>query len=183
MLKRTGIVLIIIIFFTNTITIAEESTKKRLFIQPYEVSIEKAAERARQTVMMLDDMYKTFIVLITKEYVKDPTMFSALILSKQVFKAMSDKGWHEARLLSTDGQPHNPDNRPKDDFEREATEALVSGKNYYDEVVKAGDNYYIRAATSMPAVMEGCLICHQGKKVGDLLGAISYKISLEEYFQ
>lgn len=95
---------------------------------------------------MLDDMYKTFIVLITKEYVKDPTMFSAATLSKKVFEAMSKKGWHEARLLSDD--PYNPDNSPKDDFERDAIEEIFSEKNYYEKVEITGGKYYLRAATS-----------------------------------
>lgn len=173
---------VILFFTTNAVTIAEEPFKKREFVYLDEISREKASERARKTVYMIDDMYKTFIFLVTKEYITDPTMFSALVLSKKVFETMSKKGWHEARLLSSDDAPHNPDNLPKDNFERNAIEALVSGKNYYEEIEKVGGKYYLRSATSMIAVMEGCMICHPGKKVGNLLGAISYKICIDEYY-
>ena len=169
-----------IYFFANAQVIAEEPFKKRMFVSPQDIEIEKAVDRAKKTVRMIDDMYKTFIVLVTKEYVTDPTMFSALILSKRVFEAMSKKGWHEARLLGTDGTPHNPDNSPKDGFERDA--ALISGKNYYEKVEMVDGKYYLRSATSVIAFMEGCTICHPGKKVGDLLGGISYRISVNEYF-
>ncbi|GJQ58937.1 MAG: DUF3365 domain-containing protein [Candidatus Scalindua sp. AMX11] len=183
---KTGKILILvavmIYFFTDTPVTANETVKKRMFVSPQDIGIEKAVERAKKTVRMIDDMYKTFIVLVTKEYVTDPTMFSALILSKKVFEAMSKKGWHEARLLGTDETPHNPDNLPKDIFERGAVEALLSGQNYYEKVEKVGNKYYLRSATSVIAVMQGCTICHPGKKVGDLLGAISYRISVEEYF-
>ncbi|MDR4498357.1 MAG: DUF3365 domain-containing protein [Candidatus Scalindua sp.] len=173
---------VMICFIPITTVIAEEPMSKRMFVSPSDIGIEKAADRARKTVRMIDDMYKTFIVLVTKEYVTDPTMFSALILSKKVFEAMSKKGWHEARLLGTDETPHNPDNSPKDVFERDAVEALISGKNYYEKVERVDGKYYLRSATSVIAVMEGCTICHPGKKVGDLLGAISYRISINEYF-
>ena len=85
-------------------------------------------------------------------------------------------------MLGTDEAPHNPDNSPKDGFERDAVEALISGQNYYEKVEMVEGKYYLRSATSVIAVMEGCTICHPGKKVGDLLGAISYRISVNEYF-
>ena len=95
------------------------------FIKHDDIAMEKAVDRARQTVKMIDDLYKTFIVLITEEYVKDPKMFSAATLSKMVFDIMSKKGWHVARLLSASDVPINPDNIPKDDFERDAIKAIV----------------------------------------------------------
>lgn len=180
--KKLIFVTVMIYFFANTPAIAEEPFRKRMFVSPQDIGIEKAVERAKKTVRMIDEMYKTFIVLVTKEYVTDPTMFSALILSKRIFEAMSKKGWHEARLLGTDETPHNPDNSPKDGFERDAVKALVSGQNYYEKVERVEGKYYLRSATSVIAVMEGCKICHPGKKVGDLLGGISYRISVDEYF-
>jgi len=39
-------------------------------------------------------------------------------------------------LLGTDETPHNPDNSPKDVFERDAVEALISGQNYYEKIEK-----------------------------------------------
>ncbi|MFQ5712838.1 MAG: DUF3365 domain-containing protein [Candidatus Scalinduaceae bacterium] len=177
-LKRLGLVLIIIIFFTNTITIAEESSKRPLFIKPYDATLAKEVERARQTVRMIDDMYKTFIVLITKQYVDDPSVLPAAALSKRVFEAMSKKGWHKARLLDATGSPFNPDNNPRDDFERDAIDAIKSGKSYFERVERIDGRNYYRAATALAADMEGCTFCHPDKKLGDILGAISYGIPL-----
>ncbi len=37
---------------------------------------------------------------------------------------------------------------------------------------------YLRAATPVPVVNKKCILCHPGRKVGDLLGAISYKLTV-----
>jgi hypothetical protein len=181
-LKRLVIILTIVFPFINFTTIAEESSKRSYFVKPDDIAMEKAVDRARQTVKMIDDLYKTFIVLITEEYVKDPKMFSAATLSKMVFEIMSKKGWHVARLLSASDVPLNPDNIPKDDFERDAMKAIVSGKTYYEKVIMIDNEIYLMAATSVPVVVPGCMICHPDKRVGDLIGAISYRIPLDVYF-
>jgi len=136
-------------------------------------------DHARETVRMLDDVYKTYIVLITAEYVDDPSVLPAATLSKRVFEAMNKKGWYKTRLLDATGTPFNPDNNPKDDFEREAIKAMHSGRNYFEKVEKIGGKDYLRAATSVHAVMKGCIACHPDRKFGDLLGAISYGIPLK----
>ena len=78
---------------------------------------------------MLDEVYKTYIVLITEEYVDDPSVLPAATLSKRVFKSMNKKGWHKARLLDATGTPFNPENNPVDAFERDAINAMISGKH------------------------------------------------------
>lgn len=145
----------------------------------YKSIMYETLERARETVRMLDDVYKTYIVLITGEYVDDPSVLPAATLSKRVFESMNKKGWHKARLLDATGSPFNPDNNPGDDFEREAIKAMHSGRNYFEKIEKIGDKDYLRAATSVHAVMKGCLACHPDRKFGDLLGAISYSIPLK----
>ncbi len=136
-------------------------------------------EHAREKVRILDDVYKTYIVLITSEYVDDPSVLPAATLSKRVFEEMNKKGWHKTRLLDATGTPFNPENNPKDDFEREAIKAMHSGRNYFERVEKIGGKDYLRAATSVHAVMKGCIACHPDRKFGDLFGAISYGIPLE----
>ena len=167
-LLKLSLVLIITLYFTSAITVAKESPD------------DEVIARARKTVKLLDDLYKTFIELITEEYVNNPALLSAATLSKRVFKVMEEKGWHKARLLDATGTPFNPDNNPRDQFERNAINAFVWGNAYIERVEKIEGEYYLRAATSVTAVTEGCTICHHGKKVGDLLGAISYTIPLQE---
>jgi len=176
---------VIILFFTSTTITAEEyfieEPRKPLEVldELYKAILNVELSQAREKVQMLDDLYKTFIVLITGEYVKNPSVLPAATLSKRVFEVMSKKGWHKARLLDATGTPFNPDNNPKDEFERDAIKALISGKTYFEKVEKIKGRDYLRAATAVSAVMQGCIICHPSKKVGDLLGAISYSIPLK----
>lgn len=146
----------------------------------YKSILYETLDRARETVRLLDDLYKTFIVLITAEYVDDPSILPAATLSKRVFEAMNKKGWHKARLLDATGTPFNPDNNPRDKFEREAIKAMLSGSTYFEKVEKIEGKDHLRAATSVHAVMKGCISCHPDRKFGDLLGAISYSIPLED---
>ena len=137
-------------------------------------------EHARKTVRMLDDLYKTYIVLITQEYVDDPSVLPAATLSKRVFESMNKKGWHKARLLDATGTPFNPENNPRDEFERDAIKAMISGKTYFEKIEKIEGKDHLRAVTSVHAVMKGCISCHPDRKFGDLLGGIAYNIALEE---
>ncbi|MCP5007779.1 MAG: DUF3365 domain-containing protein [Planctomycetes bacterium] len=146
----------------------------------YKAGLTRKLELAKETVRMLDDLYKTFIILITREYADDPSVLAAATLSKKVFKIMSGKGWHKARLLDATGSPYNPENNPRDDFERDAIKALTSGKSYFERVEKLEGRNYLRAATTLTANIEGCTFCHPDKNFGDLLGAISYGIPLDD---
>ena len=83
-------------------------------------SKDAAVERTRQEVKMLDDLYKTVVVLFTEHlftvcppttierksssvdkacYVKDPTTLPAARAFKALLAEMKKKGWHEVRLL------------------------------------------------------------------------------------
>ena len=174
-----------ILFLTSVTTTAEEyfieEPKKPLEVLDdlYRAIVTEELNQAREKVRMLDDLYKTFIVLITGEYVKNPSVLAAATLSKRVFAVMDKKGWHKARLLDATGNPFNPENNPRDKFERDAIKALISGKSYFERVEKVEGKEYLRAATSVSAVMVGCISCHPDRKIGDLLGAISYSIPLK----
>jgi hypothetical protein len=182
------LVLIAMVFFTGSKVTAEEAAyyfmdvpKKPLQVMEelYKAIKNLELEHARKTVRMLDDVYKTYIVLITEEYVDDPSVLPAATLSKRVFKSMNKKGWHKARLLDATGTPFNPENNPKDEFERDAINAMISGKTYFEKIEKIDGKDHLRAVTSVHAVMKGCISCHPSSRVGDLLGGIAYNIALE----
>lgn len=141
-----------------------------------------AVQRTRKTVRMLDDLYKTAVVLITKHYVNDEDDLAAGSAAVALFDAMKKKGWHEVRLLDATGEPYEPNNSPKDAFEKKAVKTLLSGKDYYEEVVEKDGERYLRAATPIPVVLEKCTMCHdhykQAKK-GQPIGALSYTIKVE----
>jgi hypothetical protein len=183
------LVCIVMLFFTGSKLTAEETAyyfmdvpKKPLQIMDelYKSVKNLELEHARKTVRMLDDLYKTYIVLITEEYVDDPSVLPAATLSKRVFKSMNKKGWHNARLLDATGTPFNPENNPRDAFERDAINAMISGRTYFEKIEKIEGKDHLRAVTSVHAVMKGCISCHPSSKIGDLLGGIAYNIALEE---
>jgi hypothetical protein len=136
-------------------------------------------ERARREVKLLDDIYKTAIVLITTHYVNDDKDMPAGEAFKALFQGMKEKGWHEVRLLDAAGEPLNEDNNPKDAFEKNAIKALLGGKPYYEEVAQQDGKPYLRAATPLPIVMNKCKMCHANYRDQKVIGAIGYALPLQ----
>jgi hypothetical protein len=140
---------------------------------------DRAIERARREVKLLDDIYKTAIVLITKHYVEEDSDLPAGEAFKVLFDSMKEKGWHEVRLLDALGQPLNDENRPRDEFERAAIKQVLAGKDYYEQIDTQDGKRYLRAATVLPMVMEKCAMCHDNFKGKKVVGALAYKLPLE----
>jgi hypothetical protein len=141
-----------------------------------------ALARTRKTVRMLDDIYKTAVVLITDKYVHKEDDFPAGSAAVALFAAIKQKGWHEVRLLDATGKPYEAKNAPKDDFERAATQALSGGKDYFEQVVTINGQPHLRAATPIPVVSKKCVMCHShyaDAKPGAAIGALSYTIKVE----
>src|SRR3954470_5827547 len=87
-------------------------------------SDDAAVARTRKQVLMLDDLYKTAIVLITEHYVDESSDLAAGAAFQKLFEAMKAKGHHEVRLLDGTGEPYNEKNAPRDAFEKDAIKAL-----------------------------------------------------------
>ncbi len=141
-----------------------------------------AVERTRKTVQMLDDIYKTAVVLITDKYVNDEEDFPAGSAAIALFDAIEKKGWHKVRLIDASGEPYDDANVAVDDFEKEAVRQLVSGKPYFEQVIVAAGKPYLRAATPVPVVMKKCVMCHPhyaDVAPGKPIGAISYTLLIE----
>lgn len=144
---------------------------------------EKAAiDRARQTVKMLDDIYKGGIVKITDKYVTEDSEIPAGTAFKEIFAIAKDKGWHEARLLDVTGTPYNDENVAIDDFEIRAVKKIADGTGFYEEIEEADDGKYFRAMTAIPVVMEKCIWCHSNYEDlpdGQAIGAMGYRLKIE----
>ena len=136
-------------------------------------------ERARREVRLLDDIYKTAIVLITKHYVEDESDLAAGEAFKVLFAGVKEKGWHEVRLLDATGEPINEENAPQDAFEKSAVKALLAGKPYYEEQAEKDGRRFLRAATPIPIVLEKCTMCHSKYKDQKVIGALGYTLPLE----
>lgn len=141
-----------------------------------------ALERTRDVVRMLDDIYKSVVVLITDKYVHSEKHFPAGSAAIALFSAVKKKGWHEVRLIDATDDPIAPDNAPKDDFEKKAIQELKAGKDYYEQVVTLDGKRTLRAATPVPVVMDKCIMCHphyKDVKKGAPIGALSYTITIK----
>lgn len=148
---------------------------------PTSAADEEALERTRQTVSMLDNIYKQTIVLITDKYVHDESDFPAGRAAVMLFDQISQSGSHQVRLLDATGDPYDPENVAKDEFERAGIEQLKQGKGYYDQVVEIDGKAQLRAITPVPVVMEKCIMCHahyEDAKEGEPIGAISYTVPI-----
>jgi hypothetical protein len=147
-----------------------------------DVKEDPAVERTRRQVRMLDDVYKTAVVLITKHYVKEDSDLPAGTAAKALFAAIKEKGWHEVRLLDATGEPLEEVNSPRDGFEKAAVKKLKTGANWYEQIVTKKDKQYLRAATPIPVVLKKCVLCHDNYKdvkEGAAIGALSYTIPIE----
>ena len=143
-------------------------------------------ERSRNTVRMLDDIYKGGVVAITTHYVNDKETIPAGTAFKQLFDAAEKKGWHRVRLLDATGEPYSDENVAEDDFERQAIQELVAGKPWFEAVEKRNGVRHLRVATAIPVVMEKCVMCHDNYAnlpKGQTIGALSYTIPVDGKLQ
>jgi len=141
-----------------------------------------ALERTRKQVRMLDDIYKSAVVLITTHYVNTDKDLPAGTAAIALFDAVKKKGWHEVRLLDVAGEPIEINNLPKDDFEKAAVAKMKAGEAYYEQVVQKDGKPYLRAATPIPVVLEKCTMCHENykaAKAGAAIGSLSYTLPIE----
>jgi len=153
-----------------------------LIISSATAAEDPAVERTRHQVEMLDTLYKTAIVLITEQYVTDPSKFSGASAAKALFDTMKENGFHEVRLVGLTDVLINPSvNKPKDAFEEEAKKKLTSGEAKYQEVVTVDGKRYLRKATPVPVVLERCVMCHANFKDNDgVIGTLAYTVPLIE---
>src|SRR5262245_64963749 len=117
-----------------------------------------ALARTRKQAQMLDDLYKTAIVLITENYVDEASDLAAGAAFQKLFEAMRKKGHHDVRLLDATGQPYNEKNLPRDTFEKAAVGALKAGKSTYEQVVVTDGKRYLKVATQIRVEMQKCTL-------------------------
>jgi hypothetical protein len=141
-----------------------------------------AIGRARKTALMLDDIYKKTIVMITDKYVHDTGDFAAGSAAVLLFKQISESGTHHVRLLDATGMPYDTENVAGDEFEEEAIKRLKQGAASHEQVAQQDGRPVLRLVSPVPVVMERCIMCHDhyaDAKDGEPVGAISYSIPIE----
>jgi len=145
------------------------------------VTQDAAVDRTRDQIQMLDDLYKTAVVLMTEHYVEDTSSVSAATAAKLLFSAMKEAGHHDVRLVGLTDAIVNEENEPMDAFERTAKTKLLAGETSHEEVVTEGGKRYLRYATAVPVVMEKCVMCHESYRNNKgAIGSLAYKVPLIE---
>jgi hypothetical protein len=142
----------------------------------------RAVERSRETVKMLDNIFKQTIVLVTDKYVHGEDDFAAGSAAVLLFKNVSEAGDNKVRLIDATGDPYDAANVAQDDFEKQGIKKLKAGAAGYEEIVTRDGKPFLRALTPVPVVMQKCVMCHShyaDAKEGEPIGAISYTVPIE----
>lgn len=143
---------------------------------------EQAIDRSRETVKMLDNIFKQTIVMVTDKYVHDEDDFAAGSAAVLLFKNISESGENKVRLIDATGDPYEMDNVAKDEFEKQGIKRLKAGAKGYEQVISKNGKAYLRSLTPVPVVMQKCVMCHShyaDAKPGEPIGAISYTVPIE----
>lgn len=139
-------------------------------------SVRLELAEARRTVHMMNDIYVTGVLTAHEMYVREPGNPAAVTWGKQVIRQIRAKGWPDAHIFDVTGRPLNPDNNPRDAFEKAAGAAFKSGRPALEKV----ESRVFRYATPIRITDASCLSCHVRNKVGDLLGGISFAAELRD---
>lgn len=178
---KVGIALSTVVLLSvvaTSVFVSAEAPKDKKQAGPPKVAV----ERTRKQVKMLDDIYKTAVVLITDKYVNDEDDFPAGSAAIALFGAVEKKGWHKARLIDLTGEPYESDNVAQDDFEKQGAKQLKGGKDYVEQIVDKDGKPYLRAMTPVPVVLKKCVMCHPhyaDVKEGAPIGAVVYTLPIE----
>jgi methyl-accepting chemotaxis protein len=98
------------------------------------------------------------------------------IMNIETAKIANQAGLYNIRFVSS--EPFNPENGPRDEFERLGLQALAKGEEEFYRIENIGDSKVLRWMTPDKASEAECLNCHPGKKVGDMLGAMTVAVPL-----
>ena len=150
--------------------------------KPAEKPDDASLERTRDTVRLLDNVYKNAVVLITETYVHDENDFPAGSAAVELFKRTAKDGSHSVRIIDVTGMPYDDKNVAADNFEKAGVQQLKDGKDYYEEVVSTDGKPQLRAMTPIPVVLEKCAMCHahyKNAKPGAAIGALSYTLPIK----
>ncbi|MEN8678863.1 MAG: DUF3365 domain-containing protein [Akkermansiaceae bacterium] len=117
-------------------------------------------EEARGRARLLHESIHGTLQLVHRDFF-DPNDhdFIPSATLEEVFKDLSKKQKVDVRWLGVEGKTMNVDHKPKDQFERNAVDALRAGK---DEFELIADDRYRRAGPIL--LHNACLKCHVPKR-------------------
>ncbi|WP_447962271.1 methyl-accepting chemotaxis protein [Nitrospira sp. Ecomares 2.1] len=97
--------------------------------------------------------------------------------ARETSEILAEEGVFNARIVSL--SPLNPKNAPQDSFEKDALAALAAGQKEFTRNDTVNGKMMFRRATQDLATTQACIGCHEGKKIGEMLGAVSVQIPMD----
>ena len=97
--------------------------------------------------------------------------------TRETSEMLAKEGIYNARVISA--TPLNVANGPQDSFEQQALEALTTGQPEFASIESVNGAMVFRRATPDFASVKACVSCHEGKQVGDMLGAVSVQLPMD----
>ncbi len=140
---------------------------------------DREIRRSRRETKMLDTLYKTAIVSVTQTYVQDGSSTAAITTFQPVLKAMKEGKWHEVRLVDGLGDPINPENAPKDAFEKRAIKEMLAGKELIDAIETVDGREVLRTMTILPMALDKCILCHENYRGKKIVGGVSFQVPIQ----
>ncbi len=113
------------------------------------------AAAQQQAVLLHEAMHSSLRVTHDRFYREDEALPIPASALKEVFADIKKKQGVSLRWLVVEGQAMNSDHKAKSEFEKEAVEALKSGKESYEQFDKG---FYRRAGAI--TLSNHCLKCH-----------------------
>ena len=114
---------------------------------------------------------------IARDHEEDPNAIPfPATATQEIGRELGKQGIFQARLVS--GQPMNPDNAPRDEFEKKAVELINNGAESYSDIQVLNGVPTFRRASADLASVEACVNCHVGKQMGDVIGLLSISIPI-----
>jgi methyl-accepting chemotaxis protein len=137
-----------------------------------QIEVNRAYVTKEYVVKAVQAGMKTSIEHQTPDTIPFPATFT-----RETAEKLSKEGVYNARVISQ--VPLNAKNGPQDAFETDALAALASGQKAFSRNEMVNGKMMFRRATPDLANVQACVGCHEGKKVGDMLGAISVQIPMD----
>lgn len=114
---------------------------------------------------------------IARDHEADPNAIPfPATATQEIGRELGKQGIFQARLVS--GQPMNPDNAPRDEFEKKAVELINNGADSYSDIQVMNGVPMFRRASADLASVEACVNCHVGKQLGEVIGLLSISIPI-----
>ncbi|MGD9849811.1 MAG: methyl-accepting chemotaxis protein [Nitrospirales bacterium] len=114
---------------------------------------------------------------IAREHEDDPNAIPfPATATQEIGKELGKQGIFQARLVSD--RPMNPENAPRDEFEKKAMELINNGADSFSDIQVINGVPTFRRASADLASVEACVNCHVGKQLGDVIGLLSVSIPM-----